>query len=1351
MATEKKRNIFQELLTRVSQGIQAGATRIAVGATPARNLITSVGREVVNQVRPLGISLGQTVAHNLPSTKRQIQASRDQIIQSQRNLIARAAVEKNPETKRRLLKLAQESGKVAAENITKTTPTYTPREIATSGLQTGGLAIGGPKVFTGSGAFTTLISGVLSGLANKIGGGSFKEGAARGVAYTPHLLAVTRATDPLLYRVIPKGGAVVPKVSAAVANVAQGKLIDVVSGRPTTPESIALDIVTGAVGGKGAFRPMSGAKLKFTMDRSTFDDLIEAEEVLRNPNDYIDKLKTFPTPDTREKAISSAVKVADETIERLAAKYLPDRVLEKVAGDRGKTIKALVDLSTSNRLANVPTASFVQGTKRTRAKISDLQEKISQVIEEVTAKAETAKSVRDLFSESAIKDFNAIKRLSRVGKYAEGDIMTYRTNYPKLTERSVEAVREVRPDIKTDEEALSFITGLPTKAETKITRPPEVGQLTQLKKVAGIEQRGIREGRRLENQALAREKSAAFAEKQVKSAEVERLRVENERFNREIGESGVNARAAATQKEYIENFRKEVAPLNMKGKEVLEKDTRRLSHLLTYNDTLRRMGYRSEEVKNIGFMEAERIIRENEAPKPRFDTLDSNVSRDLKETDKALGDVSKLQTPVEKKVSILDLFRTPDRVLSKMGLGREARFLRHQYERYLTEVPVEINKITDWSKRVDPGRKEVLFRYLDGQKENLSIQELGVAREIKSYLKGWADRLHLPADKQISNYMTHIFERDFIKKEFDEDLAKLIAERQPGSVYDPFLQKRLGMYGYIEDPWRALDAYVKRAVRKVNMDPALEQLKHASKDLELSQAKFVKDYTERINMRPTEMDNLIDNFVKSTPIGYKLGQRPIAAVTQATRQAVYRGTLGLNVGTAVKNLTQGANTYAKLGEKYTIVGYVKALKDIAFKSGELEDVGVLRDRFIQDRQIASVKKFWEYADKGLFVFFDTAERINRGAAYFGAKARALDRGASEEVAKQIGKDMSRDTQFTFGSVDTPLILQSDIAKSLLQFQSYSIKQAEFLGEMVKNKEYGGIIRWLGANIAMLALVGDAIGMDFKDLIPSVKVGGTPSMTLLSGAGQILLGNETEKEKGWENVKKGIVAHIPAGTQAKKTIQGFTANIKGGIFNPGGQLKYPVGKDFGNQLFNAVFGPGRGEGATFYFDNQLSPLGDTDTRIWQAAVQNGQDPYYAWATIYKKRIAEGLTSKVSGIVRDPTLTYEERKQEAQKVIDEGKSLIEKLSRFSSVEDVLQKVPEIPAPTPAPTSLKEKPVNRKIAFSGNYGVKLRKGVGKPTLKKRVLKVKRSAASRPHTSQKIRIAKVPEVKYERRFVIA
>lgn len=542
---------------------------------------------------------------------------------------------------------------------------------------------------------------------------------------------------------------------------------------------------------------------------------------------------------------------------------------------------------------------------------------------------------------------------------------------------------------------------------------------------------------------------------------------------------------------------------------------------------------------------------------------------------------------VKQKVNIVDYLATPEFVLERIGLGKEAKALHDAYDGYRREVKEELGKVIEWFERVKdiPDASRQIFRYLDGQKVELEGKELEVAEEMKAYLAQWADRLGLPQDNRVSHYITHIFERDFVQKEFDPDLAKLIEDRIPGSVYDPFLEKRLGKLGYVEDAFAALDAYVKRATRKVNMDPALEGLKRAGDLLDTESHKYIMRLAHRINLRPTEVDNLIDNFIKST-VGYRFGVRPVASLSKSLRQVIYRGTLGLNIGSAVKNLTQGANTYAKLGERDTVIGYTKLFSRLLTNNlDELYSVGVLDDSIIQDRKIGVYKSLLQKMDTGLFLMFDLAEKINRGAAYYGAKAKyyrantrtvgdgaqVISKDFSEEKAIEYAKRIVRETQFAFGSVDSPVILGSDVAKTVGQLQTFSVKQAEFLARMIKNKELAGLLRWTGASLAMVYTVGRVFGMSPKDLIPTFRLGGSP----LGNAFSTLLGlvspDQEKRDEAQRNIGANAAAFVPAGVQARKTYQGLNVVSQGADFTPSGRTRYEVEQTPANYLRAGIFG------------------------------------------------------------------------------------------------------------------------------------------------------------------------------------
>lgn len=596
---------------------------------------------------------------------------------------------------------------------------------------------------------------------------------------------------------------------------------------------------------------------------------------------------------------------------------------------------------------------------------------------------------------------------------------------------------------------------------------------------------------------------------------------------------------------------------------------------------------------------------------------------------------------VRHKVGLLDYIRTPDRILQKIGLGNEAKQLRVQYDKYLDELPKEINKIKGWMERVPKESNERIFQWLDGKKIQLVGEEQKVALEIKDYLVQWADKLGLPQDKRITSYITHLFPKE-AGMEFDPEIAHLIRGKVAGSVYNPFLKKRIGAPGYLEDTWQALQAYTKRAVRKVNMDPTLAKLKEVSETLETSQYNYVRELVDRVNLRPTDIDTLIDNTIKQSLIGYKFGSRPVANLTPKMRRMVYRGTLGLNISSAIKNLAQGANTYAELGEKYTAIGYYKVAKNLpkllSNADTELNKVGVLADDLLMDaRQVTVWKSLTQKMDDGLFYLFNLAEKINRGAAYWGAKAKAHQLGMADDAAIKYAKDVVGKTQFRFGSIDTPVALQSDLMKTFFQLQTYGVKQFEFLGEKVAAKDIAGLVRWTGSTLLLTAAFKKAFGWGWDTLLPQARLGVPPTLQAPYGAFQAAT-QSTDKYGNPltvgqrltnNNLTSGLINYVPAGAQLKKTYQGAKAIGEGGSYTQSGRLRYPV--EAGLQPL--LFGPTRTEAGQEYYGSGGSPLGEKQTQQYQALIDSGVDPDRAYAMMTSKRDSdnkfESIVNKASG--------------------------------------------------------------------------------------------------------------------------
>jgi hypothetical protein len=188
-----------------------------------------------------------------------------------------------------------------------------------------------------------------------------------------------------------------------------------------------------------------------------------------------------------------------------------------------------------------------------------------------------------------------------------------------------------------------------------------------------------------------------------------------------------------------------------------------------------------------------------------------------------------------------------------------------------------------------------------------------------------------------------------------------------------------------------------------------------------------------------------------------------------------------------------------------------------------------------------------------------------------------------------------------------------------------------------------------------------------------------------------------------------------GGQIKKAITGMQALYKGGVFTPSGMLKYPVAKDVGSALQAILFGPYSGKGARFYFDNELKPLSEKETLVWQAAIKRGNELYQTWATIYRFKLANGLRTKMLLVAKDLRMSPEEKRSKLRDILNEYQILMNRLGQFSGLEDVLVTQGAVGSPLPSPSL----PTAPKVATGQ---VLLKRGktrIKKPTLTTRKLK--------------------------------
>jgi hypothetical protein len=551
------------------------------------------------------------------------------------------------------------------------------------------------------------------------------------------------------------------------------------------------------------------------------------------------------------------------------------------------------------------------------------------------------------------------------------------------------------------------------------------------------------------------------------------------------------------------------------------------------------------------------------------------------------------KTPLAQKVNLLDWVRTPYKILDKFGGGVAYRKLIKAAEDVAHQTPINLAKITEWSKQVPKASNERIFHFLDGAKIQLDPVETRVAMEIKTWLAEWADKLGMSQDARITDYITHIFP---LKSggEIPEEIATLILNKTPKSVYDPFLLPRKGAVGYKTDTWAALDAYVKRATRKTILDPALLEFSEAVKHIdEPTQLTFINKKISALNMRPTDIENQLDNTIKLIA-GSKLGPRPTAMLTVSARKMLSRAKIGGSLVSFAKNLTQSTNTFGELGTRYTLSGAMDLVK---FGAKELNEMNVLSSSIIEDRSQSAIKKVMQKFDDVLFLNMNASELVNRGVAYYGAKAkfiankitdkefknafgyaRPANYKATLQDAMDYGKFAADKTQFRLEALQTPLLINGNLSKTAMQFQSFGLKQAEFIGDMIAEKEISKLVRYGLGSTLLFSYVGSAFGMQWQDSLWPLRWGYPPVVQFamdLWNTGvkkEDKYGNKLTTEKQRKAIAKSFFVNVmPMGAQLQRGTEGFLTVNAGKSVSPSNKFEYEVDQSPMNYIRGTLFG------------------------------------------------------------------------------------------------------------------------------------------------------------------------------------
>lgn len=216
---------------------------IGIGPTPSPvNLSTpiyqygkSLVNSVVNAAKPLGVSLGQTIAQ--PYTVPIYKQANDEILNAQKNLITKASQISDPIKKKQLLDLSTQIGKTGQDVAGSQMPTYSNKDIAISGAKTAGTILAGealknPLTYAFPTAFSLMNKDKSKTLAEKAGEMTGETLPFVGLANevtTPIAKAGVQKFAPEL---VGSGGNLAVRAGKGAVNVAENTALNAATGQP---------------------------------------------------------------------------------------------------------------------------------------------------------------------------------------------------------------------------------------------------------------------------------------------------------------------------------------------------------------------------------------------------------------------------------------------------------------------------------------------------------------------------------------------------------------------------------------------------------------------------------------------------------------------------------------------------------------------------------------------------------------------------------------------------------------------------------------------------------------------------------------------------------------------------------------------------------------------------------------------------------------------------------------------------------------------------------------------------------------------------------------------------------------
>jgi len=556
------------------------------------------------------------------------------------------------------------------------------------------------------------------------------------------------------------------------------------------------------------------------------------------------------------------------------------------------------------------------------------------------------------------------------------------------------------------------------------------------------------------------------------------------------------------------------------------------------------------------------------------------------------------------------------------------------YIAYQREAHDKYRLFTELKKSVKgvKGSQQRLFHYLNGtlpERVTLSPEETVAATELRTILDDYADRLGLPPERRVENYIYHLFEastqRELREKypfvdEAHKDvpltdaMISALGLKVPEEIFTPTLLHRLGKkQGLVEDVWKAMRAVTSIDLRRIHMQPALEKVRPLVSAYPETSRAYINDWLSyAVLKQQPPLDKIINasthNFTsfmeRATKGKISFGSNPMKTTGYVFTRVGYRVARAFNIVFGGKNVRQQLLIPPLL---HNPIHYGQAVGDLFTAKGQylLKQSQVLTERF--PMEAFDPKDVSKWLQKGMEPY-KLVDWLNVSTAFLaGARDAVAMNLPPDEVIKYADR-IAKISQYSYRPIDMSRFMWQGggVGRMAGMLQTWPINYfTNYLPELVhgtvtgydtagnKLPAYarGRLLEHL--IIASLFIYGmyKFARVDFRKTFgPGVMptyLAPTLSLTLALGQNAYgLMTNDYELQKDAQRkLSNSVPIFIPAGLQTKKTLDAYKKLTEGVETDWAGKWRRNVSVD------EAIKG-------VFTYPAERSDFWDTQNKVWE---------------------------------------------------------------------------------------------------------------------------------------------------------